>query len=62
MEPFNHDAYKYAYIECDDFKEVIQQLNGWINVEEGDNKGEYHLWNGLLYNLENIYVPKSEIL
>jgi hypothetical protein len=26
MEPFTHDAYKEAYIEDEDFKEVFQQL------------------------------------
>jgi hypothetical protein len=28
MEPFNHDAYKCAYIEYDELKEVIQQQHG----------------------------------
>jgi hypothetical protein len=26
MDPFTHDAYKHAYIENEDFKEVFQQL------------------------------------
>jgi hypothetical protein len=26
MEPFTHDAYKEAYTEDEDFKEVFQQL------------------------------------
>jgi hypothetical protein len=48
MEPFTHDAYKEAYIEDEDFKEVFQQLQGQIHVEEGDGKVDYHLQNGFL--------------
>jgi hypothetical protein len=62
MDPFTHDAYKEAYTEDEDFKEVFQQLQGQIHVEEGDNKVDYHLQNGLLYKLDKLYVPKGEIL
>jgi hypothetical protein len=43
MDPFTHDSYKEAYTEDEDFKEVFQQLQGQICVEEGDGKGDYHL-------------------
>jgi hypothetical protein len=33
MDPFTHDAYKEAYIEDEDFKEVFQQLQGQIHIE-----------------------------
>jgi hypothetical protein len=33
MEPFTHDAYKEAYTEDEDFKEVFQQLQGHIHIE-----------------------------
>lgn len=46
MEPFTHDAYKEAYTEDEDFKEVFQQLQGQIHVEESDSKADYHLQNG----------------
>jgi hypothetical protein len=59
MDPFTHDAYKEAYTK-DDFKEVFQQLQGQICVEEGDGKVDYHLQNGFLYNLKKLYVPKGE--
>jgi hypothetical protein len=39
MEPFTHDAYKEAYTEDEDFKEVFQQLQGQIHIEEGDGQG-----------------------
>jgi hypothetical protein len=50
MEPFTHDA----YIEAKDFKEVFQQLQGQIHIEEGDNKADYHFQNGLLYNIDKL--------
>jgi hypothetical protein len=62
MEPFIHDAYKEAYIRDEDFKKVFQQLQGQIHVEEGDNKADYHLQNGLLYMLDKLCVPKGERL
>jgi hypothetical protein len=31
-------------------------------VDEGNDKVEYHLHNGFLYKVENLYVPKGEIL
>jgi hypothetical protein len=62
MEPFTHDAYKEAYTEDEDFKEVLQQLQGQIHVEEGDSKVDYHLWNRLLYKLDKLFVPKGERL
>nr|KUM48645.1 hypothetical protein ABT39_MTgene4660 [Picea glauca] len=46
MEPFTHDAYKEGYTEDEDFKEVFQQLQGQIHVEESDSKADYHLQNG----------------
>jgi hypothetical protein len=33
MDPFTHDAYKEAYIEDEEFKEVFQQLHGQIHIE-----------------------------
>ena len=62
MDPFTHDAYKESYREDENFKEVFQQLQGQIHIEEGDSKDEYHLENGLLYNLDKLYVPKGDIL
>jgi hypothetical protein len=32
MDPFTHDAYKEAYTEDEDFKEVFQQLQGRIHI------------------------------
>jgi hypothetical protein len=43
MNPFTHDAYKEAYTKDEDFQGVFQQLQVHIQVEEGDNKDEYHL-------------------
>jgi hypothetical protein len=54
MDPFTHDAYEEAYTEDEDFQDVFQQLHGQIHVEEGDNKADYHLQNGLLYNLDKL--------
>jgi hypothetical protein len=42
MDMFTHDAYKEAYIKNEDFKEVFQQLQGQIHIEEGDGKVDYH--------------------
>jgi hypothetical protein len=36
MEPFTLDAYKEAYTKDEDFKEVFQQLQGQIHIEESD--------------------------
>jgi len=33
MDPFNHDAYKEAYTEYEDFKEVFQQLHDQNHIE-----------------------------
>jgi hypothetical protein len=33
MEPFTHDAYKEAYIEDEDFKEVFWKIHGQIHIE-----------------------------
>ena len=58
MDPFTHDAYtKYG-----DLKEVFQQLQGQIHIEEGDGKDDHNFQNGLLYKLENICVPKGKRL
>jgi hypothetical protein len=62
MDPFTHDAYKEAYTEDEDFKEVFQQLQGQIHIEEGDGKDDYHFQNGLLYKLDKLCVPKGERL
>jgi hypothetical protein len=62
MDPFTHDAYKEAYIEYEDFKEVFQQLQGQIYIEEGDSKDDHHLLNGFLYNIDKLCVPKDKIL
>jgi hypothetical protein len=42
MDPFTHDAYKEAYTKYEYFKEVFQQLQGQIHIEEGDGKVDYH--------------------
>jgi hypothetical protein len=60
MEPFTHDAYKEAYTEDEDFKEVFQQLQGQIHIEKGDDKADYHFQNGLLCKIDKLYVPKGE--
>ena len=62
MEPFTHDAYRESYTEDDDFKEVFQQLQGQIHIEEVDNKDDYHFQNGLLYKLDKLCVPKGKRL
>jgi hypothetical protein len=62
MDPFTHDAYKEAYIEDKDFKEVFQQLQSQIHIENGDGKVDYHFQNGLLYKLHKLYVPKGKRL
>jgi hypothetical protein len=33
MEPFTHDAYREAYIEDGDFKEVFENLQDQIHIE-----------------------------
>jgi hypothetical protein len=60
MDPFTHYAYKEAYTKYEDFKEVFQQLQGQIHIEEGDGKVNYHFHNGLLYKRDKLYVPKGE--
>ena len=60
MEPFTHDAYKEAYTRDEDFKEVFQQREGQIHIEQGDGKDDYHFQNGLLYMIVKLYVPKYE--
>lgn len=42
MDPFTNDAYKEAYSEYEDFKELYQQLQSQIHVHEGDNTIQYH--------------------
>jgi hypothetical protein len=42
-DPSTHDAYKYAYNKDEDSKEVFQQLQGQVCVEEGNNKDDYHI-------------------
>jgi hypothetical protein len=56
MEHFTHDA----YTEDVDFVEVFQWTQSQIRIEEGDNKVDYHLHNGLLYKLNKLCVPKGE--
>jgi hypothetical protein len=41
MEPFTHDAYKEAYTKDEDFKEVFQQLQGQVHVEEAYQRGSH---------------------
>jgi hypothetical protein len=41
MDPFTHDAYKEIYMEDGEFKEVFQQLQGQIHVEEGGDKDNH---------------------
>lgn len=62
MNPFTLDSYIEEYIEDEDFKEVFQQLHGQFYVEESDNKADYHLWYGLVYNIHKVYTPKFECL
>ena len=47
MEPFTHDAYREAYSEDEELKEVFQQLQSQIHVHDGNNNIEYHLQDGL---------------
>jgi hypothetical protein len=61
MDPFTHDAYKEAYTEDEDFKEVFQWLQRKICIEEGDNKDYYHIQNGFPYKIDKICIPKGEI-
>lgn len=49
MEPFIHDAYREAYLEDEDFKEVYQLLQSQNHVHNGDNIIDYHLQYGLIY-------------
>jgi hypothetical protein len=60
MEIFTHDAFKEAYTEDEDFKEVFQQLQGQIHIKEGSRKVDYHFHNGLLYKLDKLCVSKGE--
>lgn len=62
MDPFTHDAYRERYAKDEDFKVVFQELNGQIHVEDGDNKVDCYLYNGLLYRLNKLCVPKGESL
>jgi hypothetical protein len=62
MDHFTHDAYREEYTKYEDFKEVFQQLQGQIHIEEGDRKVDYHFKNILLYKLNKLYVPKCEQL
>ena len=43
MEPLTHDAYKEAYLENEDLKEVYQQLQSRSHVHDGDITVDYHL-------------------
>jgi hypothetical protein len=54
MESFTHYAYREEYIEDEDFKDLFQQLQGKINMEEGDIKVDYHFQNDLLYKLDKL--------
>ena len=43
MDTFTHDAYKEAYLDDEDFKEVFQQLWSQIHVHETDSTtGDTH--------------------
>ena len=46
MDPFTHDAYREAYSEDEDFKEVYEQLQIQSHVLNGDNTVDYHLQMG----------------
>jgi hypothetical protein len=60
MDSFTHDAYKEAYTEDEDFKEVFQWLWGQICIEEGDNKAYYHIQSGFPYKIVKLCIPKGE--
>jgi hypothetical protein len=62
MDAFTHNAYIEEFTEYQDFKDVFQQWQGKIHVEEGDGKADYHRQNGFPYKLENIYAPNGERL
>ena len=62
MKPFTHDAYREAYLEDEEFKELYQQLQSQSHVHDGDNIVDYHLQDGLLYRLDKLCVPKGERL
>jgi len=62
MEPFIHDAYREAYLEDEDFKEVYQQLQSQSHVHNDDNTIDDYLQDGLLYRLDKLCAPKGERL
>jgi len=62
IKPFIHDAYREAYIEDEDFRDLFHQLQRQSHVDNRDNTTNYDLHNGSLYMLEKIYVPKGERL
>ena len=55
-------AGNHQYIGDGDFKELFQYLYEKINVEEGDNDINFILHSGLFYKLDNLCVPKGEML
>jgi hypothetical protein len=60
IDPFTHDAYKETYTKDEDFKDMFQQTQFQIHIEEGDRKDDYHFQNYLLYNIDKTHVPKGE--
>lgn len=37
IDPFTHDAYREAYLEDEDFKEVYHRLQSQSHMHDGDN-------------------------
>ena len=62
MDPFAHYAYREAYLEDEDFKEVYQQLQNQSHVHDGDNIVDYHVQDYLLYRMDKVCVHKGERL
>lgn len=62
MDSLTYDAYKKAYSEDKDFKEVFQQLQIQIHVHNGDKTVNYHLQDKLLYRLDKLCIRKGERL
>ena len=54
MESFTHDAYKEAYLEDQDFREVFQQMKSQIHLHNGDITTEQHIQDGLVYKLDKL--------
>ena len=62
MKPFIHGAYREAYLEDEDFKEVYQQLQSQSYVHDDNSTIVYHIQDGLPYMMDKLCVPKGDHL